>query len=299
MACEVEVLFTPAELRAWRTAFEPPPERGAPAPREPGMPTRRAGAPRSSQILAPRVSPHGPANLSDVTCVVFDVLRATSTIVTALAAGATGVLPVEEIAEALAWRRRQPDVLLAGERGGVRIGTALTGEREFDLGNSPREFTPERVAGKFIVTTTTNGTRALRACAGAAEVVVASFLNLGATARYLGSRPRRKIWLVCAGTGEGAALEDALAAGALCERLKSDVPATHLGDAAALAHGAFLQAREDLVAAISRGGNARHLLSLPELQGDVGACLRVDALDLVAVGDPNSIVRSQAAPSRS
>ena len=98
-------------------------------------------------------------DLSGTTCVVFDVLRATSTIVTALAAGAAGVLPVEEISEALAWRRR-PDVLLAGERGGQRISAALTGGVEFDLGNSPREFTPERVAGKLIVSTTTNVTRA-------------------------------------------------------------------------------------------------------------------------------------------
>ena len=230
-------------------------------------------------------------DLSRTTCVVFDVLRATSTIITALAAGAEGILPVGEISEALDWRRRRPEVLLAGERDGLRIGAALTGGLEFDLGNSPREFTAARVAGRFIVTTTTNGTRALRACAGAAEVVVGSFLNLSATARHLANRRREKICLVCAGTGELAALEDTLAAGALCERLKSTEPATDLQDSAAVARGAFLQARQHLADAIGQARNARRLLSVPELHDDVGFCLRLDALELVAVSDAHEVVR--------
>ena len=230
-------------------------------------------------------------DLFDATCVVFDVLRATSTIVTALGAGAAGVLPVGEISEALDWQRRHPDGLLAGERGGRRIGSALTGGREFDLGNSPREFTPARVAGKFIAITTTNGTRALRACAGAAEVVVGSFLNLSSTARHLSGRLRQNICLVCAGTGEEVAMEDALAAGALCERLKSIEPATVLRDSAILAHGAFLQARHDLANAIGQSRNARHLLSLPELHDDVAFCSQLDAFDLVAVSAADKVVR--------
>jgi 2-phosphosulfolactate phosphatase len=249
MACDVEVLFTPAEFRSLQ-------ER----------------------------------DLSRTTCVVFDVLRATSTIITALAAGAEGILPVGEISEALDWRRRRPEVLLAGERDGLRIGGELTGGREFDLGNSPREFTAARVAGRFIVTTTTNGTRALRACAGAAEIVVGSFLNHSATARHLASRRREKVCLVCAGTGELAALEDTLAAGALCERLKSTEPAADLQDSAAVARGAFLQARQHLADAIGQACNARRLLSVPELHDDVGFCLRLDALDLVAVCDANGVV---------
>ena len=116
-------------------------------------------------------------------CVVFDVLRATSTFVTALHNGAKAIVPVSEISEALAFRRKQPDVLLGGERDGVRIRAAQTGGIDFDLGNSPREYTPEKVRGRTIVSTTTNGTRALRACAGAKTVLAASFLNLTATAR--------------------------------------------------------------------------------------------------------------------
>src|SRR6185437_5993383 len=79
-------------------------------------------------------------NLSETLCVVFDVFRATSSMVTALANGAEAIVPVSEIPEALAIKERAPGVLLAGEREGVRIDAALTGGTDFDLGNSPREF---------------------------------------------------------------------------------------------------------------------------------------------------------------
>ncbi|HSY42699.1 MAG TPA: 2-phosphosulfolactate phosphatase, partial [Candidatus Acidoferrum sp.] len=100
-------------------------------------------------------------DLSGTACVVFDVLRATSTFVTALHHGASAIIPVSEISEAMDIGKKRPDVLLGGERNGVKIRTA---EGEFDFGNSPREYTPEKVKGKTIVSTTTNGTRALRAC---------------------------------------------------------------------------------------------------------------------------------------
>ena len=72
-------------------------------------------------------------DLRDTVCVVFDVLRATSTFVTALHNGAKAVIPVSEIAEALAIKKKQPDVLLGGERDGVRIRAKLTGGIDFDL----------------------------------------------------------------------------------------------------------------------------------------------------------------------
>src|SRR5690348_13081269 len=83
-------------------------------------------------------------------CAVIDVIRATSTIVTALAQGTPGVVPVASVADAFALKERNPGALLAGERG----GQALPG---FDLGNSPEDFTAERVEGRPIILTTTNG----------------------------------------------------------------------------------------------------------------------------------------------
>src|SRR5271154_3232677 len=94
-------------------------------------------------ILSPAELPAlARRDLRGTACVVFDVLRATSTFVTALHHGAQAVIPVGEIAEAVAFRQRQPDVLLAGERDGVRIRADQSGGIDFDLGNSPREFRP-------------------------------------------------------------------------------------------------------------------------------------------------------------
>ena len=107
-------------------------------------------------------------DLRGTACVVFDILRATSTFVTALHHGAAAIIPVNEIAEAVAMRQAKPELLLAGERDGLRIRAGQSGGVDFDFGNSPREFTPERVRGKTIVSTTTNGTRALSSCASPA-----------------------------------------------------------------------------------------------------------------------------------
>jgi len=123
-------------------------------------------------------------DLSRTVCVVFDVLRATTSMTTALANGAAQVLPVREISQALGLKARHPDALLAGERHGARIRADQTGGVDFDLGNSPREFTPERVRGRTIIMSTTNGTRALQACAGAKRVFAGSLVGFGAFAKH-------------------------------------------------------------------------------------------------------------------
>src|SRR5579863_8728446 len=113
-------------------------------------------------ILSPaELSSLANRDLSQTTCVVFDILRATSTFVTALQNGARQIIPVAEIPDALAIRSGRPEALLAGERNGVKILAAQSGGVDFDFGNSPREFKPEKVRGKTIISTTTNGTRAL------------------------------------------------------------------------------------------------------------------------------------------
>lgn len=216
-------------------------------------------------------------DLRGTACVVFDILRATSTFVTALQNGAQAVIPVSEISEAVAFRNKSPAVLLAGERGGVRIGAAQSGGLDFDFGNSPREFRPEKVRGKTIVSTTTNGTRALRACAGAKIILASSFLNLAATAKYLNASPPEEILLICAGTGEGVALEDVLAAGALAGLVGGD----H-SDATEIASRTFLSAKNDLAAVIAGSQNARRLLAIPELRADVAFCSQRDVFNLAA-----------------
>ncbi len=212
-------------------------------------------------------------DLRGAVCVVFDVLRATSTLLAALANGARRVFPVLTPEEAFALRRdRLPAALLGGERSGVRIDG-------FDLGNSPREYTPAAVAGRDLITTTTNGTVALRACAGAQTVLAAGLVNLDATARWLQAREPAvgTLLLVCAGTGSGFALEDGLAAGALARRLEGTMDdATR---AMAELHDGFRGKFEAILAATDNG---RRLAEI-NLRDDVTWCAQDSVLPEVAI----------------
>jgi 2-phosphosulfolactate phosphatase len=276
-------------------------------------------------ILSPAELPAlAKRDLRNAICVVFDVLRATSTFVTALRHGAKAVIPVAEISEALGIRQKQPDILLGGERDGVRIRADQTGGIDFDLGNSPREYTPEKVCGKTIVSTTTNGTRALRACTGAQTVLAASFLNLTATAQFIRRIQPAQIVLVCAGTRENIATEDVLAAGALGEMLvnepvaqnlkagraipcpppvESNVPIQQqshgahgvtrptLSDSVETARNAWRKAKSNLLEVVSAAENARRLLAIPELRDDVAFCLQQDVFNLIAALGRNGAIR--------
>ena len=246
---------------------------------------------RIDTLLSPAELPAlARRDLSRTACVVFDILRATSTFVTALHHGAAGLRPVGEIAEAVAVRRRDPQALLAGEREGLRLRAEQTGGTDFDFGNSPREFIPEAVRDKTIVSTTTNGTRALRAAAPAKTVLAASLLNLAATADFL--RHESELLILCAGTGSGAALEDVLAAGALIEALSTQgTPCPALTDSAEMARLIFAASRHDLAAAFARSENGRRLLSLPELAADVAFCCQTDVFNLVARMDSDEVLR--------
>jgi 2-phosphosulfolactate phosphatase len=222
-------------------------------------------------------------DLTRTTCVVFDVLRATTSMVTALANGASAIIPAAEIPESLELQARNPGSLLAGERDGLRICAELTGGVDFDLGNSPREFTREKASGKSIVMTTTNGTRALRACASAHEVLVSAFVNLGATALHLKERKPEQLLLVCGGTFEQMAYEDILAAGALCDSLWPHYREGAVADSVLVAREMYALGKADLFAALSRSRNGRRLIARPEPSDDVCWCAHRDTFPLVAV----------------
>ena len=188
-----------------------------------------------------------PEELAGATVVVIDVLRATTTIVEALSAGAVAVIPCGEIEEARQCaRQRGPEALLGGERGGRPIAG-------FDLGNSPAEYTAERVGGKTVVLTTTNGTRALLHSRQAARVLVAAFANCSATAAALESAP--EIHVLCAGSELTMSFEDTLLAGAIVHSLETRSSAegrgTSLNDQALIAKAAWVAVQSDLQAGVS------------------------------------------------
>jgi 2-phosphosulfolactate phosphatase len=147
--------------------------------------------------------------------VVIDVLRATSTICQALAAGAREVVPFVEIDQALAAAEKagRSKVVLGGERKGLRI-------EGFDLGNSPAEYTAAAIQGRPVFMTTTNGTRAMQHARRAATVIAGSFLNLSAVVAALQHEPR--IDILCAGTDGSETSEDMLLAGAIVDKLTAN-----------------------------------------------------------------------------
>jgi 2-phosphosulfolactate phosphatase len=238
-----------------------------------------------------------PRNLDDALCVVFDVFRATSTMITALANGAAAVIPACDIPEALELRRRGPGVLLAGERDGLRISAAQTGGVDFDLGNSPREFTREKIANRTIVSTTTNGTRALRACAHAQTVLVGSFPNLTATANLVRKLNPDSLIIICSGTFEQAALEDVLGAGALCDLLWREFSGAHISDAALMAHKLYQLGEADLLKAASESRNGQKLLANPDLRNDVPFCMSRDTCNFAATLEKDGQVKVFSEPS--
>lgn len=145
--------------------------------------------------------------------VVIDVLRASTTIITALANGAARVRTVLAVEEARA-DAAALGAVLGGERGGLKI-------EGFDLGNSPREYTRDRVGGRSIVITTTNGTAAVEACAGASDVLIGAIVNRSAVAAAAHALATEHggcdVHLVCAGTEGAVTEEDLLAAGAILD----------------------------------------------------------------------------------
>jgi 2-phosphosulfolactate phosphatase len=154
-----------------------------------------------------------PEDLAGGAAVVIDVLRAATTIAYALDAGAVEIIPCLEVADALALAERFPAdrVVLGGERDGLPIDG-------FQLGNSPEQYCPARVAGKTIIFTTTNGTRAMAHAQAAREVLVAAFVNVSAVvARLL---RWEKISILCAGTDGHHSEDDVLLAGLLVDRLQ-------------------------------------------------------------------------------
>lgn len=230
------------------------------------------------------------ANLAGGTVVIIDILRASSTIITALHNGAKRVIPCGTPDEARLIRQESnaETVLLGGERGGVRI-------EGFDCGNSPTEYVPGRVTGKTIAFTTTNGTQALLKSAAAETILIGAFINRQAVVDRLHS-DQRPVHLVCAGTDSQITGEDVLFAGAIVESLQQIEAETHrwvLNDSARIAECFWRQSvgetlrksgDENLSAKIESAMRATHggrnLCSLG-YDNDISLCSAVDSIDRV------------------
>ena len=210
--------------------------------------------------------------------VVIDVLRATSTIVSALAHGAKKVLPVSTISEAFALREREPDLLLAGERGGLKI-------EGFDLGNSPFEYDEETDSTREIVMTTSNGTTAALKSRRARAIVAASFLNFSSVISLL-REFSGKVAIQCAGSGGEFSIEDFLLAGAIVSDFEHCA-----NDACRAAKIVFREAGGSIRSFIEENcGHAKKLSSIGFAE-DVAFCARIDMYNVLPVWSENGFVR--------
>lgn len=223
-----------------------------------------------------------PELFPSAVAVVIDVLRASTTIVQALAAGAREVIPCEEVEEALRKAAGYaPDSrLLGGEREGKRIS-------QFDLGNSPAEYTPERVAGRSVIFTTTNGTRALTIVRLARRVYVAGLVNVNAVVRRLVAEAC-PVFIVCAGTNGSVTAEDMLCAGALVAGLKAAYGPGPLDGAATLSLSLFeAQGRTlpDVLQTLRESQGGRNLIKLG-METDLALAARWDSSTVVPVLTP-------------
>ncbi len=147
--------------------------------------------------------------------VVIDVLRATSVMVTAIKNGAKSIFPFENIDDTKQACSLNNNGLLAGERKGVKIDG-------FDFGNSPLDFVKEKISGKNIFMTTSNGTRAIQNAQGYDNLYIASYLNLSAVANIL-LKDRKDTVILCAGTDDEFSLDDALCAGMIVNKISKQI----------------------------------------------------------------------------
>ncbi len=221
-------------------------------------------------------------------CVVIDVLRATTTLTTLLAYGAVEVTVAADAVTARATKRANPEAILLGEIGGLR-------PPDFDLGNSPRDITPQMVAGHRAICHTSNGTAAIRAVAAAPVVLLGCLRNAAAVARAAlaasaqGDQGDRPITIVCSGGGGGQAfaLDDTLTAGQIVATLIAAARNTTLPiiltDAAFAAHSlrqsaiglAQEPAHDHWTGVLSRTTAGEHLTQIG-LGGDIPFCAQVD-----------------------
>ena len=230
--------------------------------------------------------------LAKGTVVVIDVLRASTTIVHALEAGADSVIPCLEVDDARRVAAELPvwEVVLGGERGGLPIDG-------FDLGNSPTEYTPERVEGRTVIFTTTNGTRAMSQCRLAERVLIGAFVNAQAIFEELIGTQR--IHLLCAGTEGDYSRDDVLLAGLLVERLQRRGGMNYQLNVQALtarenwnssfavphALGAEPLKPERLAAELSQSAAGRRLRAI-DREDDILVASQLDRFDCVPELDP-------------
>lgn len=236
-----------------------------------------------------------PADQTPDCAIAVDVLRATSTIATALASGAEAVQVFSDFQQLMQVSEQWPPEkrLRAGERGGATVAGC-------DLGNSPLDCTPERVQGKRLFMSTTNGTRCLERVRGAEMVMTAALINRKAVVDFLMSRNPETVWIVGSGWEGAFALEDTVCAGAIAHSLISHLsaigphlPEEFLGnDEGVGAIALYTQWQNNLPTLIHQASHGKRLLRL-DCQDDLKYCAQLDVLDVLPIQrEPGLLIKN-------
>ncbi|WP_448702009.1 2-phosphosulfolactate phosphatase [Mucilaginibacter sp. AW1-3] len=213
--------------------------------------------------------------------VVIDIFRATTSICYGIENGAEAIIPVAEVHECIAYRDKGFDHLLAAERNGEVV-------EGFDFGNSPFSYTKEKVGGKTVVLTTTNGTHALHQSIRAKRIVIGSFLNLTALCNWLAQQPE-DVLLVCAGWKNNFNLEDTLFAGAVTHQL-TGAGNYKPDDAAIAALDLYTLAKDDLNGYLKKTSHSERLKQLG-IEADIAFCLNVDTATAIPVLNGERLIK--------
>lgn len=211
--------------------------------------------------------------------VVIDIFRATSSICYGFENGAKAIIPVATVNQCLAYQNQ--NYLLAAERDGQVVDG-------FDFGNSPFSYTRQKIEGKTIVLTTTNGTYAInQSKAKAYQIIIGSFFNLDAVCNYL-YKQDKNVLLLCAGWKNKFNLEDTLFAGAVVCQLKQNGYTSD--DAGTAAQDLYNLAKTDLYAYTSKTSHSERLKKLG-IEEDIKFCLKLNITQVIPVLTGNTLVK--------
>jgi 2-phosphosulfolactate phosphatase len=217
-------------------------------------------------------------NIENSIVVVIDILRATSSITYGIENGAEAIIPVANVEDCLNYSGK--GYLIAAERNGEVV-------EGYDFGNSPFSYTKEKVNGKTIVLTTTNGTKAMHMARETAyQVVVGSFLNLTSLCNWLQVQ-NKDVLLLCAGWKDKFNLEDTLFAGAVVNVLRKDF--VHFDDACVAAEDMYLLAKDNLRGYLKKSSH-NHRLEQLNIEEDVKFCLQLDICQAIPVLEGDNLV---------
>jgi len=222
-------------------------------------------------------SPPNPHLLSNRIVVVIDVLRATSVMIHALSQGALEIIPVATVEKAFHMAKVFPrdSVLLGGERKSEKIP-------EFDLGNSPREYIAEKVKGKRLILTTTNGTKAFHVVSSGREILVGSFFNIGVTAQRC-LELNRDLLIFPSGDEGNFSLEDTICGGMLIDLImKKGGKRMALTDASHCAQILYQRFKANIVDAFHLSRHGKELMNRG-FGEDLVYCAQIDITDIVPI----------------